>query len=55
VDRAQEEFGCVFSLLPHIRQRPERTFFLCPSRRRELAGSITTAEELKKEQCWPLG
>jgi hypothetical protein len=50
VNIAQEEFGrleCFFS--PHRPlASPERTFNICPSRKKELVGSIMTPEGFKK-------
>jgi hypothetical protein len=41
----KEEFSCVegfFSPLPTHLARPKRTFYLCPSKKWELAGEIIT-------------
>jgi hypothetical protein len=38
----------VFSPLPTHLARPEKTFYLCPSQKRELAEEIITPLEFKK-------
>jgi hypothetical protein len=47
--------GSDFSPLSIHHSRPERTFYLCPSRKRALACSIMIPEEFKKGWGEPLG
>jgi hypothetical protein len=51
VDTIKEEFSCLerfFHPSPNISARPEATFYLCPSRKMELACKIMTPEKFKK-------
>jgi hypothetical protein len=50
VEAEKEELGCLkfFSHLSTHLGRPKKTFFLCPSKKRELPGITMTPEGFQK-------